>query len=118
MDDERIVRDIVKQMLGHIGHEVLLAEDGRKAIEIYNKHRKSEKPIDVIIMDLTIPGGMGGKDAVQEILKVDPEANVIVASGYSNDPVLTNYQQYGFKAAISKPFKLAELKGILDTALA
>lgn len=117
MDDEQLVQDIAKQMLAHLGHEVLLAADGKEAIEIFNEHRKSGKPVDVIIMDLTIPGGMGGKDAVQEILKIAPDAQVIVSSGYSNDPVMANYQQYGFKAAIAKPFMLADLNKIITTVL-
>jgi len=119
MDDDQFVQDIAKRMLGRLGHnKVLQAKDGKEAIKIFNEHRKSGKPVDVIIMDLTIPGGMGGKDAVQEILKIDPEAKLIVSSGYSNDPVMSHYQQYGFKAAIAKPFMLAELNKILTDVLA
>ncbi len=117
MDDEQLVQDIAQQMLGHLGHEVLLAEDGKEAIEIFKEHRKSGKPVDVIIMDLTIPGGIGGKETIQEILKIDPDAKVIVSSGYSNDPVMADYQQYGFKAAIAKPFLLAELNKVLTDIL-
>ena len=73
--------------------------------------------IDIIIMDLTIPGGMGGKEAVQEILKINPKAKVVVASGYSNDPVMAHYQEYGFKASIAKPFRMAELSKIINTVL-
>lgn len=117
MDDEQFVQDIAKQMLVRLGHEVLQAEDGEEAIEIFKEHRKSGQPVDVIIMDLTIPGGMGGKDAIQEILKIDSEAKVIVSSGYSNDPVMADYRKYGFKAAIAKPFLLAELKEVLTDVL-
>ncbi|RLB70186.1 MAG: hybrid sensor histidine kinase/response regulator, partial [Deltaproteobacteria bacterium] len=74
-------------------------------------------PIDLIIMDLTIPGGMGGKDAVQEILKINPDAKVIVASGYANDPVMAHYLKYGFKASIIKPFQLAELNKVINEVL-
>ncbi|MCG2755074.1 MAG: ATP-binding protein [Desulfobacteraceae bacterium] len=117
MDDEQLVQDIAKEMLEHLGHEVLQAEDGKEAIKIFTEHRKSGKPLDVIIMDLTIPGGLGGKNAIQEILKIDPAAKVIVSSGYSKDPVMANYQQYGFKAAIAKPFLLAELNKALTDVL-
>lgn len=117
MDDERAVRSIAKHILGYLGHEVLQAENGKEAIEIFNEHRKGGKPVDVIIMDLTIPGGMGGKDAIQEILNIDSEAKVIVSSGYSNDPVMANYREYGFKAAIAKPFLLAELNKTLTDVL-
>ena len=77
-------------------------------IEVFCEHHKSDNPVDVVIMDLTIPGGMGGKEAVQEIMKIDPEAKVVVSSGYSNDTAMANYQQYGFKAAIAKPYMMAE----------
>ncbi|MCF6289951.1 MAG: ATP-binding protein [Desulfobacterales bacterium] len=117
MDDEQLVQDIAGQMLVILGHEVLHAADGREAIEIFTGQRQSGKPVDVIIMDLTIPGGMGGKEAIGEILKIDPRAKVIVSSGYGNDPVMANYRQYGFKAAIAKPFLLEELNKTLTDVL-
>jgi CheY-like chemotaxis protein/two-component sensor histidine kinase len=117
MDDEEMIRDLTKEMLSHFGHEVLLAKDGREAIEIFKEHHHSDNPVDVIIMDLTIPGGMGGKDAIKEILKIDPDAKAIVSSGYSNDPVMANYQQHGFKASIGKPFEMAQLKEIINSVL-
>lgn len=117
MDDDQFVQGIVKLMLGRLGHEVLQAKDGKKAIEIFNENHKIKKSIDIIIMDLTIPGGIGGKDAIQEILKIDPAAKVIVSSGYSNDPIMSNYQQYGFEAAIAKPFMLADLNKTINTIL-
>jgi len=113
MDDDSMVRDMTKQMLTRYGYEILLAENGHEAIEIYNKYFKENRCIDIIIMELTIPGGMGGKDAVQEILRINPEAKVVVASGYSNDPVMAHCQKYGFKASIAKPFQLAELNKLI-----
>ena len=117
MDDEQPIQDIAKQMLNLLGHTVLLATDGKEAIEKFHEQRQSGKPVDVIIMDLTIPGGMGGKDAVQEILKLDPEAKVVVSSGYSTDPAMAHYQDYGFKAAIAKPFLLDDLNKTLTDVL-
>ncbi len=117
MDDEHLVQDIARQMLVLLGHRVLQAADGREAIEIFNRQRRSGEPVDAIIMDLTIPGGMGGKDAIGEILKIDPKARVIVSSGYGNDPVMANYRQYGFKAAITKPFLLEELNRAVTDVL-
>lgn len=104
-------------MLSRAGHEVLQAENGYVAIELYNEYHKNNRAIDIIIMDLTIPGGMGGKDAVGEILKINPDAKVVVASGYSNDPVMAHYQDYGFKASIAKPFQLAELNKLINEVL-
>ena len=117
MDDESMIRDMLKQMLEHQGHEVVLAQNGHEAISLYQEYFKSGRSIDIIIMDLTIPNGMGGKDAVQEILRINPEAKVIVASGYSNDPIMANYRDYGFKASIIKPFQLAELNKTINTVL-
>jgi PAS domain S-box-containing protein len=117
MDDDKRIREVAKQMLTRLGHEVLLACEGNEAVTIFSELCKSDKPVDVIIMDLTIPGGMGGKEAIKEILKIDPEAKVVVASGYSNDPVMSNYQQYGFKVSIAKPFMLKELRRTLTDIL-
>jgi PAS domain S-box-containing protein len=109
MDDEEIVRNVAKSMLAHLGHEVVLAKDGTEAVETYKRLANSPQPVDLVIMDLTIPGGMGGKEAIKEILAIDRDAKVIVSSGYSNDPVMSNYQEYGFSAAVIKPYKLVEL---------
>ena len=117
MDDETMVRDVAKQMLEWLGHEVVLAENGYEAIELYNEYFKSGRSIDIVIMDLTIPGGMGGKDAVQEILRINPDAKVVVSSGYSNDPIMAHCQEYGFKASIVKPYQMAELNKIINTVL-
>jgi PAS domain S-box-containing protein len=118
MDDEELVQNFTKNLLSYFGHEILHAWDGQQAIKIFKEHFKTNTPIDIIIMDLTIPGGMGGKEAVQEILKIDPEARVIVSSGYSNDPVMAQYQKYGFKAALAKPFSMADMKKTLSDLLA
>lgn len=117
MDDEVMILKMTQQMLTILGHEVLLAQNGHEAIELYNAYYKDQKAIDLVIMDLTIPGGMGGQDTVVEILRIDPKAKVVVASGYSNDPILANCQEYGFKAAISKPFELSELNKLINSLL-
>ncbi len=117
MDDEVMILDMTKQMLSRFGHEVILAANGHEAIKTYSEYCKNDCPIDLIIMDLTIPGGMGGKDAVQEILKINPDAKVIVASGYANDPVMAHCLKYGFKASIIKPFQLADLNKVINEVL-
>ncbi len=117
MDDDPFVLEIAKQMLDYLGHEVLLAKDGEEAIKIFKEHRKSGVAIDLIIMDLTIPSGMGGKEAVREILTLDPEAKVIVSSGYSNDSVMADSHEYGFKGAIKKPFLVADLNKIITEVM-
>lgn len=118
MDDEPMLREMTKHMLTRLGYNVVLVKDGHGAIEIYNKSFKDDnRSIDGIIMDLTIPGGLGGKETVQEILRIDAGAKVIVASGYSNDPVMARYMDYGFVASIAKPFQLLELQEILHHIL-
>lgn len=98
MDDEEMVRDVAKAIFMMLDHEVILAADGEEAIELYKRQSDSGQPVDIIIMDLTIPGGMDGEKAVQEILAINPEAKVIVASGYSHDPVMAHYQDHVFIA--------------------
>ena len=115
MDDEKPVREIAVLMLEKLGHIALEAENGEELIALFSKHKKNTIPVDVILMDLTVPGGMGGKEAMQEILTLDPNARAIVSSGYSNDPVMADYTKYGFKAAVTKPFLLKDLQhAILD----
>ncbi len=117
MDDDAMIREVSSGLLSSLGYEVLLVEDGQEAINLYKKRGSAEK-IDVIIMDLTIPGGMGGEIAVQEIHRLNPEAKVIVSSGYSNNPIMANYAAYGFCAALDKPYQLKSLMMVMDQVLA
>jgi CheY-like chemotaxis protein len=100
-------------MLEVLGCEVEFAKDGAKTIELYKKAKESAQPFEAIIMDLTIPGGMGGKETIQELIKIDPETKAIVSSGYSNDPVMSDYRKYGFRGVVAKPYKIKELGEIL-----
>ena len=118
MDDDEQVRTIAAAMLSHLGCRVLLAEDGEQALAIYRAQVESGQPVGAVIMDLTIPGGMGGKEAVRELLMIDPTARVIVSSGYSTDPVMAHYSEHGFCGAIVKPYQLQELASALEAAVA
>jgi len=118
MDDEEIIRGVTGSMLTMLDHEALEAKDGREAIELYKRELAAGRPVDLIIMDLTIPGGMGGKEAAQEILAINPEAKLIVSSGYSNDPIMAHCQEYGFAATLDKPFQLDDLMDVLNQTLA
>jgi len=113
MDDEQIIQDVLSSMLDFLGYEAEVASDGEKAIDMYRTALDSPKPFDALIMDLTIHGGMGGREAIRELVKIDPNVKAIVSSGYSTDPAVTNFHEYGFKAVISKPFKIEELGDIL-----
>ena len=117
MDDEKMLRDVAASQLSTLGHEALLVEDGKLALNRYQELQDSTTPVDVVIMDLTIPGGMGGQETAEKLLQIDPDAKIIVASGYSNDPAMANYQKYGFCAAIAKPFDLSQLRHAIEVAL-
>lgn len=108
MDDEEAVRMVCGDMLKSLGFEVDYASHGEEALEKYRK-----KGYDLVIMDLTIQGGMGGKEALSRLLEIDPDATAIVSSGYSNDPVMADYSKYGFKGVIVKPYLVDELKSVL-----
>lgn len=114
MDDEETLREITAEMLGHLGYTTIMAADGQEAIERYRQYLDSDTPINLVIMDLTIPGGMGGKEAAEKILAMDPNAILVVASGYSQDPIMANYKSYGFSGFLPKPFNLEELRTTLQ----
>ena len=113
LEDEELVSAIAVQMLEFLGFETVLAEEGRQAVEEYRQRYQAGEPFYAVIMDLSIPGGIGGKEAVKEVLEINPDAVVIVSSGYSTDPIMTSPKDYGFTSAISKPFNLADLKKVL-----
>lgn len=114
MDDEFMVREVAGEMLGFLGFEVTFAEDGAEAIEKYKKElEESNHPFDAVIMDLTIPDGMGGLECIKKLLEIDPSVKALVSSGYSNDSIMSNFHQYGFKGIIHKPYKTQDLKEIL-----
>lgn len=113
LDDEEIVRDIVGTMLISLGYEVDFVVDGESAITCYTEGIKANKKYDFVIVDLTIPGGMGGKEAMHHLLQLDPEIVVIVSSGYANDPIMANYKDHGFVALLAKPFSLEELSSVV-----
>ena len=109
MDDEEPILEVAREMIRRLGYEVDTALDGRSAIEMYVDAKRSGNCYDAVIMDLTIRGGMGGRDAVIELLKHDPHANVIVSSGYSDDAIMSRYIDYGFKDVMPKPYDLKDL---------
>lgn len=117
MDDEEMLREMTACQLEILGHETILVADGNQAIRRYQEQRDNGQPVDLVIMDLTIPGGMGGQEAAAELIRIDPDARIIVASGYSTDPVMAQYQDFGFRAAIEKPVDIASLSQAIAKAL-
>ena len=114
VDDEAVVREIISEMLRSLGYRVICREKGDDVIALLSSELKGGRPITAMIVDLTIPGGIGGRELLQEIRKICRETPVFVASGYANDPIMANPQKYGFTDSICKPFRKAELINMLD----
>jgi len=117
MDDEELIRSTVSALLEELNYIVETAAEGRQALSLYQQALTAGKPFDLVILDLTIPGGVGGKEVAQRILKVDPGAKMVVSSGYADDPVMANHREYGFKGVIAKPYNLNTLAKLLPRVL-
>jgi len=117
MDDEEIVARSVDRMLKELGLECVAVPDGARALEAYKAAASEGRPFEAVIMDLTIPGGMGGREAILKLREFAPGAKVLVSSGYSDDPVLTDHEKYGFDAVLGKPYRFEELAGALKGLL-
>ncbi|MDH5427899.1 MAG: PAS domain S-box protein [Nitrospirota bacterium] len=115
MDDEQSIRRMVEDALTQFGYEVTAAQDGQAAIDLFSAALRSGKTFDAILLDLTIPGGMGGKEAIQHLRRLDPQVKAIVTSGYSDDPLMSDFQAYGFQDILVKPYKIADLAKTLES---
>jgi PAS domain S-box-containing protein len=113
MDDEASIREPLVQILAGLGYTITPAADGAAAIDLYRRALGAGQPYDVVILDLTVPGGMGGKEAVQRLRDVNPDVKVIVSSGYSDDPVIAQYRDHGFAGVVTKPFQISDLSELL-----
>ena len=117
MDDEEIIRELFSEALSQYGYQVNTASSGEEALEVFQSEKERGRPFDLVIMDLTVPGGMGGKDLMVRLLQVDPKIKSIVTSGYSTDPIMANYRRYGFQGIIPKPFKMEQLNKVVRQVL-
>lgn len=118
MDDEQIILDVTHEVLKYLGYEVVFAQDGAAALDRYKKEKATGSPFDVVILDLSVPDGMGGKETIEKLKKFDPSVKAVVSSGYGNDPVVQDFEQYGFCAKLSKPYKINDMKTILEKVMA
>jgi len=114
MDDEEYILDLAVNMLEHFGFEVAGARNGEEAIQAYRRAMDEDKKFDVVIMDLTIPGGMGGRETLAGLKVVDPGVVAIVSSGYSSDPVMANFAAHGFRGVLMKPYTIEDMIQVID----
>ena len=117
MDDDDVVREIASDMISSLGYDVVTVSDGNEALQKYREAREAQTAFDVVIMDLTVPGGLGGKETILRLREVDPQVKAIVSSGYSNDPIMSRYQAFGFRGVVAKPYSLAELSRVLKQVI-
>jgi PAS domain S-box-containing protein len=117
MDDEEPVREVTGELLRQLGCKACLVCDGAEALDRYREATEIGTPFDLVILDLTVPGGMGGKETIRHLLKLDPKVRAIVSSGYSNDPAMAEFRECGFCGVIAKPYKIQELGRAVATAM-
>lgn len=117
MDDDDAVREVLHRMLKVLGYEPSVASNGQEAVRMFRKQQAAGMSFDLVLMDLTVPGRMGGKAAIQEILALDAQSKAVVMSGYSQDPVMSRYREHGFVAVLEKPIRLDDLARVLDRAM-
>lgn len=117
MDDEVRIRDMLGRMLTHFGYETAFAKDGGEVVARYEEAHRRGAPFDVVILDLIVPGAMGGKEAIRKLREIDPGVCAIVSSGYSNDPIMADYPSFGFCDAVAKPYRHEELRRVLHRAI-
>ena len=117
MDDEEIIRSIIGIMLTALGHEAEFAETGEEAIAKYREAMSSGRRFDIVVLDLTVRGGMGGEKTIKELLTLDPEVKAVVSSGYADSTLISEYDSLGFSACLAKPYEVDALRDILDSLM-
>jgi CheY-like chemotaxis protein len=117
MDDDEAIRNVTEKILMELGYDVRCASDGAETIALYQDAARSGRPFDALIMDLTIPGGMGGKETIRQLLSIDPQVTAIVSSGYSNDPIMSDFKKFGFRGVATKPYSIEKLSWVLHDVL-
>lgn len=110
MDDEPIIRDVASEMLRFLGYDVIEADRGEEALELYSKALEEGNPFDLIIMDLTIPGGMGARETIKPLLEMDPNVKAAVSSGWTQDPAVKNPREFGFIGVVAKPYDIDDME--------
>jgi CheY-like chemotaxis protein len=114
VDDEEIILDVSREVLRFLEYDAAFAKEGASAIELYKQEKEAGRPFDLVIIDLTIPEGMGGREAIEKLRSYDPGVKAVVSSGYTNDPVMQDFTRYGFSGRLTKPYRINEMKTLLE----
>ncbi len=117
MEDEDVMREAAAEVLKDLGYEVAVATDGAEAVKTYRDAIRSGTPFDLIILDLTVPGKLGGKEAMEKLLETDPNVRAVASSGYSADPIMAEYKHHGFTAVLAKPYDMDEMAAVIQEAM-
>jgi Response regulator containing CheY-like receiver, AAA-type ATPase, and DNA-binding domains len=114
VDDEEIIIDVSKEVLRFLGYDAVFAREGRAAMDLYRQEKEAGRPFDLVIIDLTMPEGMDGRETIEKLREYDSRVKAVVSSGYANDPVVQDYGRYGFSGRLTKPYRINEMKAILE----
>lgn len=114
MDDEDIILDVSKEVFRFLGYDAMFARDGEAALKLYAGEKEAGRPFDVVILDLSIADGMGGKEVIGKLVEYDPKVKAVVSSGYSNDPIMMDFSKYGFSGRLTKPYRINDMKALLE----
>ncbi|MFZ1128077.1 response regulator [Methanoregula sp.] len=117
VDDEDIILDVSREVLQFLGYDAAFAKEGASAIELYAQEKEAGRPFDLVIIDLSIPEGMGGQETIEKLRSYDPQVKAIVSSGYANDPVVQDFSSYGFSGRLTKPYRINEMKTMLENMI-
>jgi CheY-like chemotaxis protein len=117
MDDEQIILDVTGEILTFLKYDVMTAKDGQAAVDLYKKEKAAGSPFDMVILDLSVPNGLGGKETIELLRTVDPDVKAVVSSGYTNDPVVQDFSRYGFSERLTKPYNIKEMRNLLESVI-
>jgi CheY-like chemotaxis protein len=117
MDDEQIILDMTRDVLDFLNYDVMFAKEGSTAIDLYKQEKAAGVPFDIVILDLSVANGLGGKETIEQLRKYDPAVKAIVSTGYMNDPAVENFSLYGFCEKLTKPYTVKDLKNLLEKVM-
>jgi len=117
MDDEDVIIDVSKEVFKFLGYDGVFVREGASALKIYAEEKEAGRPFDVVILDLSIADGMGGREVIGKLREYDRDVKAVVSSGYSNDPIMQDATRYGFSGKLTKPYRINEMKSLLETMI-